>query len=84
MHRQWSSQKHADYPSHRVGQQRQRFYFLRSSVMNSPSAKDGSTQVTTEAVHPIEAFRELNFKLDWTPTPRRKMKQQDDAGDRDR
>lgn len=50
-------------------------------LASSPTAKDGSTQVMTEAVHPFQAFHEVHFKLDWTPTPKMKKdttKEQED------
>ncbi|CAN0354764.1 unnamed protein product, partial [Pylaiella littoralis] len=40
--------------------------------------QDGSTKVTTEAVHPFHAFKNVQYQLDWTPTPKRRLKRRKD------
>ena len=59
-------------------------YFPPCAFASSPTTKDGSTQVMTQAVHPFEAFHEVHFKLDWTPTPKMKKEQQTGGDGRER
>eukprot|EP00752_Nemacystus_decipiens_P003160 g2925.t3 len=49
---------------------------LARRITDVENREDGSTQVTTEAVHPLQAFHEVHFKLDWTPTPKMKKEPQ--------